>query len=90
MTLFVYYLIINRLEQVKYVLFLISCSYHWELNGALFSPSGNDGRIAVQPGKGTLIFARPIERDEGIYQCFASNKHGVAVTVKVDLRVGSK
>ena len=55
----------------------------------MFSPSGNDGRIARQPGKGTLIFARPIKRDEGTYQCFATNKHGVSASVKVDLRLGS-
>ena len=65
-------------------------SYYWEFNSERFSPSGNDGRIAIQPGVGTLIFARPIKRDEGIYQCFATNKHGIAVSVKVDLRLGSE
>ena len=61
-------------------------SYYWEMNGQLFSPSGNDGRIAIQPGVGTLIFARPLERDEAIYQCFADNGVGIALSVKVDLR----
>ena len=56
------------------------------MNGQLFSPSGNDGRIAIQPGVGTLIFARPLERDEAIYQCFADNGVGIALSVKVDLR----
>ncbi len=60
------------------------------MNGKDFDPSGNDGRIAIQPGVGTLIFARPIERDEGIYQCFAENEVGISVTVKIDLRLGSK
>ena len=51
-----------------------------------FDPSGNDGRIAIQPGVGTLIFARPLERDEGIYQCLAQNQVGTALTVKFNLR----
>ena len=56
------------------------------MNDLPFDPSGNAGRIAIQPGVGTLIFARPIERDEGIYQCFAENSVGTALTVRVNLR----
>ncbi len=57
------------------------------MNDKDFDPSGNDGRIAIQPGVGTLIFARPLERDEAIYQCLATNQVGVALTVKIDLRL---
>ncbi len=60
------------------------------MEGKRFEPSGNDGRIAIQPGVGTLIFARPLERDEGIYQCFAENDVGVALSVKVNLRIASE
>ena len=60
------------------------------MNGKDFDPSGNDGRIAIQPGVGTLIFSNPILRDEGIYQCLADNGVGVAVTIKIDLKVASK
>jgi len=66
------------------------CSYRWTYNDAPFDPSGNDGRIAIQPGIGTLIFARPIARDEAYYQCFAYNTVGVAVSDNVNLRLGSK
>ena len=65
-------------------------SYRWLMNDEDFSPSGNDGRVAVQPGVGTLIFARPLERDEAIYQCIAENVAGIALTVKIDLRRASK
>ena len=64
--------------------------YRWTQNGKDFNPSGNDDRVAIQPGKGTLIFARPLEHDEGIYQCFAENEAGVASTVKVELRQASE
>jgi len=56
------------------------------MNEKDFDPSGNDGRIAIQPGVGTLIFARPLDRDEAIYQCFAKNTAGTALTVKINLR----
>lgn len=60
--------------------------YKWHMNDKDFDPSGNDGRIAIQPGVGTLIFANPLERDEALYQCFAQNTVGTALTVKIDLR----
>jgi len=66
------------------------CSYRWTYNDAPFDPSGNDGRIAIQPGVGTLIFAQPIARDEAYYQCFAYNVVGVAVSDNTNLRLGSK
>jgi neuronal cell adhesion molecule len=59
-------------------------------NDAPFDPSGNDGRIAIQPGKGTLIFSRPIARDEAYYQCLATNVAGTALSVKINLRQASK
>lgn len=64
--------------------------YRWTFNDAPFDPSGNDGRIAIQPGVGTLIFARPLARDEAYYQCLASNIVGTALSVKVNLRQGSE
>jgi len=69
---------------------LLLCSYRWTYNDAPFDPSGNDGRIAIQPGSGTLIFAQPIARDEAYYQCFAENVVGVAVSDNTNLRVGGK
>lgn len=37
-----------------------------------------DGRITMATGNGTLTFREPQLEDEGIYQCFAKNKHGFA------------
>lgn len=64
--------------------------YRWQMNEKDFDPSGNDGRIAIQPGVGTLIFARPLSRDEAIYQCIAENVVGKALTVKVNLRLAGE
>ena len=66
------------------------CSYRWTYNDAPFDPSATDGRITIQPGSGTLIFALTIARDEGYYQCFAYNVAGVAVSDKTNLRLGGK
>ena len=65
-------------------------NYFWQMNEENFDPSGTDGRVATQPGVGTLIFADPLERDEALYQCFAENDVGIALTVKINLRQGCK
>ena len=56
----------------------------------LLIQAGADGRIAIQPGVGTLIFADPEPIDEAIYQCLAKNAGGTALSVKVNLRQASK
>lgn len=60
--------------------------YNWTFNDQVYDPSGVNGKVAKQPGKGTLIFANPQERDEGLYQCFAFNEGGVSMSIKVYLR----
>ncbi|KAI0242499.1 Neuroglian [Lamellibrachia satsuma] len=60
--------------------------YRWEMNDREFSPSGNDPRVIIQPGVGTLIFVNPILKDEGFFKCFASNRVGTAVTDVIYLR----
>jgi neuronal cell adhesion protein len=57
------------------------------MNDKEFDPSGNMGRIAIQPGSGTLIFADPLARDEAVYQCLAENQAGTALSIKTNLRV---
>ena len=64
--------------------------YRWEMDDREFSASGNDRRVAIQPDVGTLIFSDPILKDEGFYQCFATNRVGTAVTDVVYLRPASK
>ncbi|CAD5115432.1 DgyrCDS4407 [Dimorphilus gyrociliatus] len=60
--------------------------YRWEFNDRPYDPSGVGGNVAIQPGKGTLIFAKPETRDEGIYQCFAENEGGTSISIKVYMR----
>ena len=45
-----------------------------------------DKRINQQPRRGTLVFTKPDSVDEGLYQCFADNKHGTSVSNAVFLR----
>ncbi|OAF71981.1 Neuronal cell adhesion molecule [Intoshia linei] len=79
----------------KYESFELDCEavgtapiiYKWNFNGKIFDPSGLDDRVVIQPGIGTLIFTRPLKRDEGTYQCFASNSAGVSLSVVVDSRL---
>lgn len=62
-------------------------TYSWKWNEREYDPSGMDGRVAIQPRSGTLIFANPIPLDEAIYQCLAENQAGIATTIKVNVRL---
>ncbi|KAI8788884.1 hypothetical protein BgiMline_008367, partial [Biomphalaria glabrata] len=50
--------------------------YTWKRADAAYSPEGNDERVVLQKAVGTLIINSPEDKDEGIYQCFASNSFG--------------
>lgn len=60
--------------------------YRWTKNGQPFDYEEEEGRISRQPHKGTLYVNKPLDGDEGVYQCFAENIHGVSVSNTVSLR----
>jgi hypothetical protein len=60
--------------------------YTWKRNGIDFNPSGNDDRIVQLPGEGTLVINAPEDKDEGKFQCTATNQFGVSVSIMVNLR----
>lgn len=60
--------------------------YWWTKNGVRFDYVAYDKRISQKPNKGTLIFTKPENVDEGLYQCFAENDHGTSMTNSVFLR----
>ncbi|XP_067119925.1 neuroglian-like isoform X2 [Centruroides vittatus] len=61
-------------------------TYQWMKNGKKFDYMTYDRRISQQAGIGTLVFTKPDDIDEGIYQCLAENEHGIAVSNTVFLR----
>uniref|UniRef100_A0A1W7RA45 Neuronal cell adhesion molecule n=1 Tax=Hadrurus spadix TaxID=141984 RepID=A0A1W7RA45_9SCOR len=61
-------------------------TYNWTKNGKDFNYVSYDNRISQQPRRGTLVFTKPEDIDEGLYQCFATNSHGVSVSNAVFLR----
>ncbi|UYV67407.1 CHL1 [Cordylochernes scorpioides] len=61
-------------------------TYHWTKNGNQFDYVSYDKRITQQPRRGTLVFTKPDDVDEGLYQCFAENAHGTSVSNAVFLR----
>ena len=61
-------------------------TYRWIKNGLEFNYVAYDKRINQQPRRGTLTFTKPDHVDEGLYQCFAENKHGISVSNAVFLR----
>ncbi|XP_023242973.1 neuroglian-like [Centruroides sculpturatus] len=60
--------------------------YRWNKNGLEFDYVSYDKRISQQPQRGTLVFTKPEDIDEGLYQCFAENSHGTSVSNSVFLR----
>lgn len=60
--------------------------YWWNKNGMHFDYVAYDKRISQKPGLGTLIFTKPDNVDEGLYQCFAENEYGISMTNSVFLR----
>lgn len=60
--------------------------YRWIKNGLEFDYVAYDKRISQQPRRGTLVFTKPDHVDEGLYQCFAENIHGISVSNSVFLR----
>ena len=70
--------------------YIDNCRYRWIVNDKEFNPSSNLGRIAMQLGSGTLIFANLLDRDEARYQCFATNQGGTALSSIIVLRIACK
>ncbi|CAE1307932.1 NRCAM [Acanthosepion pharaonis] len=61
-------------------------TYRWVKDGDKFDSSGFDDRWVMIPNSGNLVCNKPEKKDVGLYQCFASNAHGVAMSLMYDLR----
>lgn len=78
--------------------FLLECEaqgnpkpeFRWKKNGIYLEHISYDKRISQQPKSGTLVFKKPEDIDEGLYQCFASNRYGTAVSNAVFVRKSGK
>jgi hypothetical protein len=70
--------------------FFVICRFSWQKSGEKLDVSGNDNRFTQQPNKGTIVINDPLKKDEGVYQCFARNDFGIAVTQKAILKVAGK
>ncbi|XP_064485418.1 neuroglian-like [Ornithodoros turicata] len=65
-------------------------TYQWTKNNKEFDHVSYDNRISQQPHRGTLLFNKPDDVDEGLYQCRATNVHGTSVSNAVFLRKSGK
>nr|KAG5699477.1 hypothetical protein BaRGS_020036 [Batillaria attramentaria] len=60
--------------------------YTWRRNGIDFNPSGNDDRVVQLANIGTIVITKPEDKDEGIFQCFATNNYGRSLSISINLR----
>ncbi|KAK7486747.1 hypothetical protein BaRGS_00022031, partial [Batillaria attramentaria] len=61
-------------------------TYTWRRNGIDFNPSGNDDRVVQLANIGTIVITKPEDKDEGIFQCFATNNYGRSLSISINLR----
>jgi len=60
-------------------------SYVWRKNDEPLEITGID--IRQLPGVGTIHIEDPtVEQHEGVYQCFASNEFGTAISIRTTLK----
>ena len=71
---------------IHWLFFWFFHRYRWTKNGQPFDYEAEEGRISRQAHKGTLYVNKPLDSDEGVYQCFAENIHGVSLSNTVSLR----
>lgn len=61
-------------------------SYQWKRNGGLMRIDDYPNiRSSPDPANGTIKIMSAGTLDEGVYQCVASNKYGIAISDKVQL-----
>jgi hypothetical protein len=60
------------------------CRFTWKRNDVDITYNMTD--VRKQPGSGTLVIESPTPAYEGVYQCFARNNYGLAVSVKTLLK----
>ena len=68
---------------------MIVFRYQWLKNDQPFNVT-NVNEITQTPGEGTIAIQNPRADHEGVYQCFASNEFGSAISVKTILRRAGK
>lgn len=65
-----------------------SYSYRWTKNNRSLEEELDDARYSIAAdGDGGLTVRDASEADAGVFRCYASNRYGVAVTVKTQLRM---
>jgi len=62
------------------------CRYVWKKDGEELDTSSGQSEIIVQPPGGSIVIKRPAADDDGVYQCFARNEFGTAVSIKTVVR----
>ena len=56
--------------------------YVWKKDGQRLDTGSGQSKYIVQPPGGTIIIKSPSTEDDGVYQCFAHNEFGTAVSIR--------
>jgi hypothetical protein len=64
--------------------------FYWEKEGEQLEVGGPRARIHYISGTGSITIQYPRASDEGVYQCFARNRFGTAVSTKTLLKMAGQ
>ena len=63
-----------------------ACRYIWKKDGEELDIGGGQSEIIRQSPGGSIVIKSPTAEDDGVYQCFARNDLGTAVTIRTEVR----
>jgi len=62
----------------------------WKKDGQVLETGSGQSEIIVQPPGGSIVIKSPTREDDGVYQCFAHNELGTAVSIKTKVQIAGQ
>ena len=60
---------------------VVICRYIWKKDGEVLDIGSDQSKVIITPPGGSIIIKSPTSEDDGVYQCFARNELGTAVSI---------
>ena len=60
--------------------------YSWKKDGRVLDTGSGQSKYMIESPGGSIVIKSPSQQDDGVYQCFARNEFGTAVTIKTRIQ----
>jgi len=77
-------LCVSRTVKMSY--YYVMFRYVWKKDGEELDTSSEQSKYVIEPPGGSITIKRPSAEDDGVYQCFARNEFGIAVSIKTTVK----